>query len=46
MKRMANKSDIKNTINFLIDEKQKFITWQNILLTVVGQSYNYFFHAP
>lgn len=40
MKRMANKSDIKNTINFLIDEKQKFITWQNILLTVVGQSYN------
>jgi NAD(P)-dependent dehydrogenase (short-subunit alcohol dehydrogenase family) len=32
MKRMANKSDIKNTINFLIDEKQKFITWQNIII--------------
>ena len=32
MKRMANKSDIKNTIDFLIDEKQKFITGQNIII--------------
>ena len=32
MKRMANKSDIKNTIDFLIDKKQKFITGQNIII--------------
>lgn len=32
MKRMANKSDVKNTIDFLIDEKQKFITGQNIII--------------
>jgi NAD(P)-dependent dehydrogenase (short-subunit alcohol dehydrogenase family) len=30
MKRMANKSDIKNIINFLINKNQKFITGQNI----------------
>ena len=32
MKRMANKSDIKNTVDFLIDKKQKFITGQNIII--------------
>ena len=32
MKRMANKADIKNTIDFLIDKKQKFITGQNIII--------------
>ena len=30
MKRMANKSDIKNIIDFLINKNQKFITGQNI----------------
>ena len=30
MKRLANKSDIKNIIDFLINKKQKFITGQNI----------------
>ena len=29
---MANKSDIKNTVDFLIDKKQKFITGQNIII--------------
>lgn len=32
MKRMAKKNDIKNTIDFLIDKKQKFITGQNIII--------------
>jgi len=32
MKRMAHKSDIKNTIDFLINKKQKFITGQNIII--------------
>lgn len=32
MNRMANKSDIKNLVDFLIDEKQKFITGQNLLI--------------
>ena len=32
MNRMADKSDIKNLVNFLIDEKQKFITGQNLLI--------------
>ena len=30
MKRLANKSDIKNIIDFLINKNQKFITGQNI----------------
>lgn len=32
MKRMANKSDIKNVIDFLINKNQKFITGQNIAI--------------
>lgn len=32
MNRMAKKSDIKNLVDFLIDDKQKFITGQNILI--------------
>ena len=32
MNRMANKHDIKNTIDFLINKKQKFITGQNIVI--------------
>ena len=32
MGRMATKSDIKNTIDFLINKNQKFITGQNILI--------------
>ena len=32
MKRMAKKSDIKNTVDFLINKNQKFITGQNIII--------------
>jgi len=32
MKRMANKSDIKNVIDFLINKNQKFVTGQNIAI--------------
>jgi NAD(P)-dependent dehydrogenase (short-subunit alcohol dehydrogenase family) len=32
MKRMATKEDIKNTVSFFINKKQKFITGQNILI--------------
>ena len=32
MKRMAKKNDIKNTIDFLVNKKQKFITGQNIII--------------
>lgn len=32
MNRMAEKSDIKNVIDFLINKKQKFITGQNIVI--------------
>ena len=32
MNRMANKMDIKNTVDFLISKKQKFITGQNIIV--------------
>jgi NAD(P)-dependent dehydrogenase (short-subunit alcohol dehydrogenase family) len=29
---MATKSDVKNTIDFLVSKKQKFITGQNIVI--------------
>ena len=32
MNRMANKADIKYSINFLLSEKQKFITGQNLII--------------
>ncbi len=32
MNRMAKKSDVKNLIDFLINDKQKFITGQNLLI--------------
>jgi NAD(P)-dependent dehydrogenase (short-subunit alcohol dehydrogenase family) len=32
MKRMANKSDIKNVIDFLVNKNQKFVTGQNIAI--------------
>jgi NAD(P)-dependent dehydrogenase (short-subunit alcohol dehydrogenase family) len=32
MKRMANKSDIKNVIDFLINKNQRFVTGQNIAI--------------
>ena len=32
MKRMANKDDIKHVINFLISDKQKYLTGQNIIV--------------
>lgn len=32
MNRMASKSDIKNTIDFLVNKNQKFITGQNIII--------------
>ena len=32
MNRMAKKNDIKNTIDFLINKKQEFITGQNIII--------------
>lgn len=32
MKRMATKDDVKNTVDFLVNKKQKFITGQNIVI--------------
>ena len=32
MKRMAKKSDIKNLVDFLINDEQKYMTGQNLLI--------------